>query len=189
MATKAMKDKAAPAAAAAAAPGKEEQQQHHEDPKPPPRTLAPPPSLPNLDRLRSLVAAFAPVLRLHPDDAYRPCSAEWFASRSSLWDDGDGGGGGGGGGGAAAAGGGGAGRGRLLARLGECSLRLAVEKQRELGGGVEGAGRRIRLALDPLARGGQDFEELDERVPLYVRAHLAVPPPQAARESARSSSS
>ena len=109
------------------------------------------------------------MLRLHPDDAYRPCSAEWFASRSSLWDDGGVGGGK-----------------KCLARLGECSLRLAVERQRELGGGVEGAGRRIRLALDPLARGGQALEELDERVPLYVRAHLAVPPPQAvAREAAR----
>ena len=130
------------------------------EPKPPPRTLAPPPSLPNLDRLTSLVAAFAPVLRLHPEDIYKPCSAEWFAARSSLWDDnGDGG------------------RGKCLARLGECSLRLAVEKQRELCGGVEGAGRRIRLALDPLARGGQEFDALDDEVPLYVRAHLAVPPP------------
>ena len=96
------------------------------------------------------------MLRLHPDDVYKPCSAEWFASRSSLWDDE---------------------RGERLARLGECSLKLAVEKQRELGEGVEGAGRRIRLGLDPLARGGQSLDELDDKVPLYVRAHLAVPPP------------
>lgn len=176
MATTATKSKAA-SAAAAAAPEKEEQQ-HHENPKPPPRTLAPPPSLPNLARLRQLAAAFAPVLRLHPDDAFRPCSAAWFASRSSLWDDGGGDGGDGG-----------RENGRLLARLGECSLRLAVESQRELGRGVEGAGRRLRLALDPLARGGQELDELDEKVPLYVRAHLVVPPPQAReREAARGAS-
>jgi hypothetical protein len=129
-------------------------------PKPntPPRTLAPPLALPNLARLVSLVAAFAPVLRLHPDDIYKPCSAEWFAARSSFWWSNES-------------------EGKCLARLGECSLRLAVQRQRELGGGVEGAGRRGRLALDPLARGGQDFAKLDEEVPLYVRAHLLVPPP------------
>jgi len=149
---------------ASAATATKKKQQHETDtppkpPAPPPRTLAPPSSLPNLDRLRSLVAAFAPVLRLHPDDAFNPCSAEWFASRCSLWDDGGG-------------------EKKCLAGLGECSLRLAVEKQRELiKQGGTGGRRRIRLQLDPLARGGQRFEELDERVPLYVRAHLVVPPP------------
>ena len=37
------------------------------------------------DRLRQVIAQFAPVLRLHEDERYLPCSVDWYLQRSQLW--------------------------------------------------------------------------------------------------------
>ena len=113
---------------------------------PPPRTLRPPPTPPNAARLRALVAAWAPVLRLHPNDTFRPCTGPWFAARSALTRHGE----------------------RLLA-FGATTLVAALAEQAARG--RDG----LRLALDPFARPGQPLAELDAGVPLYARAQLAIP--------------
>ena len=38
----------------------------------------------SLDELKRLVAANAPVLRLHPNDIYMPCSADFFMEHAEL---------------------------------------------------------------------------------------------------------
>ena len=38
-----------------------------------------------LGRLKELVAQHAPVLYMHPRDAFMPCSVEWFMDHSELW--------------------------------------------------------------------------------------------------------
>lgn len=37
------------------------------------------------DKLRQVIAQHAPVLRLHRDEKYLPCSVEWYMDRSELW--------------------------------------------------------------------------------------------------------
>ena len=37
------------------------------------------------DRLRQVIAQYTPVLHLHEDERYLPCSAEWYFKRSQLW--------------------------------------------------------------------------------------------------------
>ena len=129
-------------------------------PKPPPRTLRPPPTAlaPTPARLAALVAAWAPILRLHPGDAYHPCSGPWFAARSVLLDRTGG---------------------RVLAPLGKASVKGAVAAAAAAAAATPadpvGAARAVRLALDVTARHGQPLAELDAGVPLYVRAQLAIP--------------
>jgi hypothetical protein len=130
-------------------------------PKPPPRTLRPPPlSLaPSPARLAALIAAWAPTFRLHPADAYHPCSGPWFAARSALLDRG----------------------GAVLAPLGSAvTVKRAVEAAavaaRSDPVDPVGAARGVRLALDVTARHGQPLAELDAGVPVYVRAQLVLPP-------------
>lgn len=36
-------------------------------------------------RLRQVIAQYTPVLHLHEDERYLPCSAEWYFERSQLW--------------------------------------------------------------------------------------------------------
>ena len=132
-------------------------------PSPPPRTLRPPPSAlaPTPARLAHLIAAWAPVLRLHPTDAYHPCSGPWFAARSALVDprrpDGR----------------------TLLAPVGRATVPAAVAAAAAAAASDPtdpvGAARAVRLALDITARHGQPLHELDGAVPLYVRAQLALP--------------
>ena len=38
-----------------------------------------------LGRLKEFVAQHAPVLHMHPRDAFMPCSVEWFMDHSELW--------------------------------------------------------------------------------------------------------
>lgn len=38
-----------------------------------------------IGRLKELVAQNAPVLFMHPRDAFMPCSVEWFMDHSELW--------------------------------------------------------------------------------------------------------
>lgn len=38
-----------------------------------------------LGGLKQLVAQHAPVLCMHPRDAFMPCSVEWFMDHSELW--------------------------------------------------------------------------------------------------------
>ena len=38
-----------------------------------------------LGMLKELVAQHAPVLFMHPRDAFMPCSVEWFMDHSELW--------------------------------------------------------------------------------------------------------
>jgi hypothetical protein len=129
-------------------------------PKPPPRTLRPPPSslAPTPARLSHLVSAWAPTLRLHPTDAYHPCSGAWFAARSVLLERTGG---------------------RVLAPVGRASVAAAVAAAEGAAAAHPadpvGAARAVRLALDVTARHGQPLAELDAHVPLYVRAQLAIP--------------
>ena len=37
------------------------------------------------DRLRQVIAQYTPVLYLHPDERYLPCSVDWYFERSQLW--------------------------------------------------------------------------------------------------------
>ena len=37
------------------------------------------------DKLRQTIAQFRPVLLLHKDEQYLPCSVEWYNERSELW--------------------------------------------------------------------------------------------------------
>ncbi len=37
------------------------------------------------DRLRQVIAQYTPVLHLHPDERYMPCSVDWYLERSQLW--------------------------------------------------------------------------------------------------------
>lgn len=39
----------------------------------------------SLERLKQLVAENAPVLHMHPRDAFMPCSVEFFMTNSELW--------------------------------------------------------------------------------------------------------
>ena len=132
-------------------------------PKPPPRTLRLPPTAlaPSPARLASLIAAWAPILRLHPTDAFHPCSGPWFAARSTLMDPrrGDGG--------------------KVLAPVGNATVPAAVAASPAAAASHPhdpvGAARAVRLALDVTARHGQPLAELNASVPLYVRAQLALP--------------
>ena len=37
------------------------------------------------DRLRQVIARYTPVLHLHHEEQYMPCSVEWYMERSQLW--------------------------------------------------------------------------------------------------------
>ncbi len=37
------------------------------------------------DRLRRVITQYAPVLHLHEDERYLPCSVDWYCERSQLW--------------------------------------------------------------------------------------------------------
>ena len=37
------------------------------------------------DKLRQIIAQHAPVLCLHKDERYLPCSVEWYIEHSELW--------------------------------------------------------------------------------------------------------
>ena len=37
------------------------------------------------DRLRQVIARYTPVLHLHHEEQYLPCSVQWYMERSQLW--------------------------------------------------------------------------------------------------------
>lgn len=37
------------------------------------------------ERLRQVIAQYTPVLYLHEDERYLPCSVDWYIHRSQLW--------------------------------------------------------------------------------------------------------
>ena len=37
------------------------------------------------ERLRQIIAQYTPVLHLHEDEMYLPCSVDWYMERSQLW--------------------------------------------------------------------------------------------------------
>ncbi|XP_016171928.2 uncharacterized protein LOC107614212 isoform X1 [Arachis ipaensis] len=41
-------------------------------------------SMPNLPQINALVQAYAPIMYLHPDEKYQPCSTNWFFSNGGL---------------------------------------------------------------------------------------------------------
>ncbi|MED6177465.1 hypothetical protein PIB30_098376 [Stylosanthes scabra] len=41
-------------------------------------------SMPNLPQINALVKAYAPIMYLHPDEKYQPCSTNWFFSNGGL---------------------------------------------------------------------------------------------------------
>ena len=37
------------------------------------------------ERLQQVIAQYTPVLYLHEDERYLPCSVDWYIDRSQLW--------------------------------------------------------------------------------------------------------
>ena len=37
------------------------------------------------ERLRQVIAQYTPVLHLHEEERYLPCSVDWYIQRSQLW--------------------------------------------------------------------------------------------------------
>lgn len=37
------------------------------------------------DRLQQVIAQYTPVLHLHEEERYLPCSVDWYIQRSQLW--------------------------------------------------------------------------------------------------------
>ena len=37
------------------------------------------------ERLRQVIARYTPMLHLHEEESYLPCSVDWYIQRSQLW--------------------------------------------------------------------------------------------------------
>jgi len=110
-----------------------------------------------VDKLKVLIAKYAPVLYLHPDDKYMPCSAEYYMSHSEL---------------------------RVssssyfgdyivLLKEGEVTsdTLLACQHTHQQSGGNDGS---LYLALNPSARCGMPPDHIDGSVPLYVHPKAVI---------------
>ncbi|DBA67866.1 TPA: hypothetical protein ACH3X2_014210 [Trebouxia sp. C0005] len=99
------------------------------------------------DRLRQVIAQYTPVLHLHPDERYLPCSVDWYFKRSQLWreepvaNETP--------------------RRTLLLDKGQVNAAQLLEIQQHH------PHHELRIEIEPLARHGMQRCELDE-VPLYV---------------------
>lgn len=105
-----------------------------------------------LDKLKALIAKYAPVFYLHPDDKYMPCSAEYYMSHSELRSSSKyycGGS-------------------TVLLKEGEVTsdtLLACQYSHQKQPGGNDGD---LYLALNPSARCGMPPDHIDHKVPLYV---------------------
>ncbi|KAL3155815.1 hypothetical protein ABBQ32_012827 [Trebouxia sp. C0010 RCD-2024] len=99
------------------------------------------------ERLQQVIAQYTPVLYLHEEERYLPCSVDWYIKRSQLWleepvEHG-------------------APRRTLLLDSGQVDAGKLLEVQQHH------PHHQLRLEIEPLARPGMPQSELDE-VPLYV---------------------
>lgn len=99
------------------------------------------------ERLQQVIAQYTPVLHLHEDERYLPCSVEWYFERSQLWleepVDNE------------------PPKRTLLLDRGKVNASQLLEVQQHH------PQRQLHLEIEPLARSGMQQGELDE-VPLYV---------------------
>lgn len=99
------------------------------------------------DRLRQVIAQYTPVLYLHPDERYLPCSVDWYFERSQLWREEP----------VANE----TSRRTLLLSKGQVNAAQLLEIQQHH------PHHQLHIEIEPLARHGMQRSELDD-VPLYV---------------------